>query len=375
MRILLAGGGTGGHVYPALAIIDEVRKRNPDAQIGYVGTKRGLEGRLLPQCSHVRFFPIHICGLDRGSPLRFLRTLLWVAIALLESLVIIIRFRPELVIGVGGHSSFPPVLLGALLGRLLGIRTAIHEQNVIGGLANRLLSRWVDLVMLSFGESTRSFPKARCVKVTGNPIREEMLHVKRCDDAYRLFGLDPKRRTILVFGGSNGSEEITEQIRAGRGGIARSSDLQVLLITGDAACTSVLREEMREAGASNVLVETYVEQMGAAFAVADLVVCRAGATSLAEITACGKASLLVPWRGAADDHQWKNAQVFRDEGACSVADEEAIVQHGLVRLIQDLAEDEMRLARLSRNAGRSGRRDARSAVLGEICTLMREASA
>jgi len=323
----------------------------------------------------VRFFPIHVRGLDRTGLLATLRTFFWLGVSLVESLIVLLRFRPELVLGVGGHSSFPPVFLAALLGKLLPLRTAIHEQNVIGGLANRLLARFVDLVMLSFDESKRSFPRARRVKVTGNPIREELLHVKRTDAAYRAFGLDPKRRTILVFGGSNGSEEITEQIRCGRRTIAESHDLQVLLITGDARQTVRLRAEMREAGASNVVVETYVEQMGAAFAVADLVVCRAGATSLAEITACGKASLLVPWRGAADDHQWRNAIAVRDEGACSVADERAIVEQGLVRLIQELADDEVRLARLSRNARRNGRPDARSAVLGEIRSLMREARA
>jgi UDP-N-acetylglucosamine--N-acetylmuramyl-(pentapeptide) pyrophosphoryl-undecaprenol N-acetylglucosamine transferase len=375
MRVLFAGGGTGGHVYPALAMIDETLRRYPKAVIGYVGTRRGLEGRLLPGRADVRFYSIHVRGLERKGPLSTLGTLFWLVVSCVESLAILIRFRPELVLGVGGHSSFPPVFAAALLGRFVPVRTAIHEQNVVGGLANRILSRFVDLVMLSFEESRRSFPRARRLKVTGNPIREELLHVKRTEDAYRQFGLDPGRRTILVFGGSNGSEEITEQIRAGRQGIAASPDLQVLLITGDARRTAQLRREMREVGASNVVVETYVEQMGAAFAAADLVVCRAGATSLAEITACGKASLLVPWRGAADDHQWRNAMAFRDEGACSIAEERAIVEQGLVRLIQELADDEVRLARLSRNARRAGRPEAKAAVLGEIRSLLRGARA
>ena len=375
MRVLFAGGGTGGHVYPALAMIDEIRRANPRAKVAYVGTRRGLEGRLLPSRSEVRFFPIHVRGFDRRGPIGLLRTLAWLTVALLESLVVLTRFRPDLVVGVGGHSSFAPVLLAALLGRVAGIRTIIHEQNVIGGLANRLLAPWVDLVLLSFDESARSFPRAKRIRVTGNPIREEMLHVRRTDAAYRRFGLDPARRTILIFGGSSGSEEITEQLRAGRTTIAASSDLQVLLITGDRRRTEQLHAEMCDAGADNVVVETYVEDMGAAFAVADLVVCRAGATSLAEITACGKASLLVPWRGAADDHQWRNALAIRDEGACSVADEEAIVEQGLVRLIQDLAEDEARLAKLSCNARRRGKPGARSAILGEIRSLMREVGA
>jgi len=375
MRILFAGGGTGGHVYPAIAMIDEIRRRDPAIEIGYVGTRRGLEARILPGRSDVRFFPIHVCGLRRRRPLAALRTLVQLGLALIETIVVLVRFRPQIVVGVGGHSSFPPLLLASGLGRILPIRTMIHEQNVIGGLANRLLSPFVDVVMVSFAESRASFPSARRFVVTGNPIREEMLHVKRTDEAYHFFGLDPKRRTILVFGGSRGSDEITEQIRLGKGGIAADHEIQILLITGDETRTHVLQGEMHAANVHNVVVETYVERMGHAFAVADLVVCRAGATSLAEITACGKASLLVPWRDAADDHQWRNALAFQAEGACTVVDEDVIAQHGLVGFMQELADDEAALARLAKNARQSGRRNARMAILGEIQTLMRGAHA
>jgi len=375
MRILFAGGGTGGHVYPAIATIDEIRRRYPKAKIGYVGTRRGLEAEILSTRGDVRFFPIHVRGLPRGRPLGTLRTLAFLGLAFVETIVVLARFRPWVVVGVGGHSSFPPVFLAACIGQILPIRTMIHEQNVIGGLTNRLLARFVDVVMVSFAESRASFPRARRLVVTGNPIREEMLHVKRTDDAYRLFGLDPKRRTILVFGGSRGSHEITEQIRLGKNRIAADRGLQILLITGDEERTRALRSEMRAAGAHNVVVKTYIERMGHAFAVADLVVCRAGATSLAEITACGKASLLVPWRGATDDHQWENAHLFRAEGACAVADRDVIVRGGLVRMMQELAGDDAQLHRIAGNARRSGRLDARAAIMGEIGTLVRGAHA
>lgn len=375
MRVLFAGGGTGGHVYPALAMIDELRRWDPDVEVGYVGTRRGLEAQILPRRQDVRFFPIHVRGRSRGRFMSAVRTLLCLALAMIETIGVLIRFRPQAVVGVGGHSSFPPLFLAALLGQVLPIRTMIHEQNVIGGLANRVLSRFVDLVMTSFDETEASFPNARRLVVTGNPVREELLHVKRTDAAYALFGLDPARRTILIYGGSKGSAEITEQIRIGKHSIAASRELQILLITGDARRTAVLRKEMCAAGAVNVVIETYVDRMGDAFAVADLVVCRAGATSLAEITACGKASLLVPWRDAADDHQWANALVFRDEGACTVAGEDVIVRHGLMRLIQELAYDAEALARMADSARRHGRRDARAAILGEMQTLMRGARA
>jgi len=371
-RVLVAGGGTGGHVYPALAIIDELRRSDPETRVCYVGTRRGLEARLLRDRPDVAFRPIRIEGLPRRRPLAALRSLGLLVVSMLQTLWVLMPFRPQLDLGVGRHSSFSPVFLSALLGRLLPIRTVIHEQNVVGGLANRILSRLVDVVMVSFEESRRSFPHARRVAVTGNPIREELLHAKKDAAAYRLFGLDPERRTILVFGGSKGSSEMTEQIRAGQADIAEHTELQVLLVTGDQERTRVLREEMRRSGAANVVVETYVERMGEALAIADLVVCRAGATSLAEITACGKASVLVPWPGATDDHQRANARVIRDEGACTMAEEEALSRGELVRLIRELAGDEDELGRLARNARRHGRPNACRAILGELRWVMGE---
>lgn len=372
MRILIAGGGTGGHFYPALAICEGLRKRYPRAQFTYVGTKTGVEARVLPTIDWIRFRPIHASGLRRGGWTKNIPAFLTLLAGFVQTVFLFARVRPQLVIGVGGYSSFPPVLLGAILGRFLPVRTAIHEQNVIGGLANRWLSRVVDLVMLSFPQSERSFPHARQLVVTGNPIREEFLHVKRSASIYRHFGLDPDRRTILIFGGSKGSKEITEEVLFGKDAIARNDDLQILLITGDAETESAIRAELDATGVSNIVVKGYVHQMGAAFAIADLVVCRAGATSLAEITSCGKASMLVPWKEAADDHQRKNAELMAEQSACTVADEEVIVRHGLVGAILGQMDDKLGLERLAGNARRIGQRSAESRIVGEIRSLLRE---
>jgi len=372
MRVLVAGGGTGGHFYPALAMCAGLRKKYPDAQFAYAGTKTGVEARVLLSYDWIRFHPILASGLARMNCMKNVLATFRLILGFLQTIGIFLRFRPQLVIGVGGYSSFAPVFLGALLGRVLPIRTAIHEQNVIGGLANRWLSRFVDLVMLSFAQSERSFPHARKIVVTGNPIREEFLQVKRSPALYRHFGLDPDRRTILVFGGSKGSTEITEQVLFGKAAIAQNDDLQILLITGDDDIEAGIRAELDATGVTNIVVKGYVHQMGAAFAIADLVVCRAGATSLAEITSCGKASLLVPWREAADDHQRKNAELMEDECACTVADDDVIVSHGLVAAILGQMSDELGLERLAGNARRMGQRGAEDVILSEIRLLMRE---
>jgi UDP-N-acetylglucosamine--N-acetylmuramyl-(pentapeptide) pyrophosphoryl-undecaprenol N-acetylglucosamine transferase len=349
-----------------------LRKRFPDARFIYVGTKHGLEARALPAHDWIRFCPIQASGRHRRNLAKNALGTARLFIGLAQTVFLFLRFRPQLVIGVGGYVSFAPVLLGALLGRVLPIRTVIHEQNVIGGLANRWLSRFVDLVMLSFPQSERSFPHARKLVVTGNPIREEFLHVKRSPALYRHFGLDPNRRTILVFGGSKGSKEITEEVLFGKEAIAENDGLQILLITGDPVAEAAIRAELDATSVTNIVVKGYVHQMGAAFAVADLVVCRAGATSLAEITSCGKASMLVPWKDAADDHQRRNAQALEEELACAVAGEEVIVRHGLVDAILAQMADDLGLERLAGNAKRLGQGRARERILGEIRSLMGE---
>jgi len=372
MIILIAGGGTGGHFYPALAMCEGLRKKYPEAQFAHIGTKCGVEARVLPSYPWIRFHPILAGGLNRKSWMKNVLATIRLSLGFVQTVIVFLRFRPQLVIGVGGYSSFGPVLLGAFLGRVFPIRTTIHEQNVIGGLANRWLSRFVDLVMLSFPQSERSFPHARKMVVTGNPIREEFLHVKRSPALYRHFGLDPERRTILVFGGSKGSAEISEQVLLGKDAIARNNNLQILLITGDPETEMAIQADLTATGVRNIVVKGYVHHMGAAFAIADLVVCRAGATSLAEITSCGKASLLVPWKEAADDHQRKNARLMEEARACIVADEEDIVRHGLVDSILGQMDDELGLERLAGNARRLGQRSAESLILGEIRSLMRE---
>jgi UDP-N-acetylglucosamine--N-acetylmuramyl-(pentapeptide) pyrophosphoryl-undecaprenol N-acetylglucosamine transferase len=375
MRVLVAGGGTGGHFYPALAIIDGLRKREPKVRVAYVGTMRGIESRVLPAYPWVEFHPIRVRGFARHGLLELVRFGFWLVVAMIETLVVFARVRPQLVIGVGGYSSFPPVLIGALLGKVFPIRTAIHEQNAVAGMANRWLSRFVDLVMISYPESRRAFRRARRVVVTGNPIREEFLSETRCSQSYREFGLDPHRRTILVFGGSNGAAELTDEILGAKEAVAKKDGVQILLVTGGGTAMDAVRQDLEAAGVRNVVVRPYIERMATAFAISDLIVSRAGATTLAEITTCGKAAVLVPWREAADNHQWENARVLEREEACRLADERVMAEHGLVNLVLGLAGDDVALSKLAGNAGRLGQRSANALILGEIETLVRGARA
>lgn len=369
MRVLIAGGGTGGHFYPALALMEDLLQREPAVKPAYVGTRRGIEARILPAYPSIRFFPIHARGLARGNILQNLYALILLSVAMVETIVVFARFRPQIVIGMGGYSSFPAVLLGSLLGRLLPIRTIIHEQNAVAGLTNRLLAPLVDKVLVTYSRSIRSFTRARKVIVTGNPIRKEFFLAKRTDELYRKFGLTPTRQTVLVFGGSHGSAALTTAVLRAKGAIAQNERLQVLLVTGKAGEEAVIREEFRRAGVENVIVCRYIERMGEAFALADLIVSRAGATTLAEITSCGKPSLLIPWGEATDGHQWENARLLNQEEACELINEQDILGQELARLIEQIVSDREGLMKMAQNSRRLGKRQATTLILGEIIAL------
>ena len=370
MRVLIAGGGTGGHFYPALAVMEEFARRKSGVKLAYVGTKRGIEARVLPSYPWISFFPIHVRGLERGNILQNLRALSLLAISFVEALIILLRFRPQVVIGMGGYASFPSVLLASILGKILPMRTVIHEQNAVAGLTNRILAHFVDKVLISYPQTRDQLPAARNIVTTGNPIRSEFLLAKRTRAAYERFGLSPEKRTVLVFGGSNGSLALTNAIRKARGQIARNKDMQVLLVTGKSVDTSVIESEFMAAGVTNIVVKRYIERMGEAFAIADLIVSRAGATTLAEITSCGKPSVLIPWAGAADGHQWENARVLNDEHACTIMGEDDILDRRLARLIEQMVKDEQGLNSMAQNSMRMGCRHAAASMLGEIMVLV-----
>ena len=372
MRILIAGGGTGGHFYPALAVMEELLRTDRQKEIAYIGTRRGIEAKILPMHPDVRFFPIHARGLKRRSPLQNLFSICLLALALVETLIILLYFRPHVIIGMGGYASFPAVFLSSLLKRMLPVRTVIHEQNVIAGLTNRLLGPLVDEVFVSYRDSKRYFPKAKRIIVTGNPIRKEFLLSKRTETLYRRFDLDPKRTTVLVFGGSRGSTFLTKAITCALSHLSRNDAVQILLVTGASEQARKLTEMLTQAGTPNVIVRDYIDQMGDAFALADLVVCRAGATSVAEITSCGKPALLIPWKGATGGHQRENALYLQRHGACYLAEEETFREMDLATCIEQIIDDPEQLNLRARNAQRLGRRRATAVMLEEIVNLATE---
>ncbi|HYA49356.1 MAG TPA: undecaprenyldiphospho-muramoylpentapeptide beta-N-acetylglucosaminyltransferase [Burkholderiales bacterium] len=304
-RVIISGGGTGGHLYPALVVGRKLREMDPAIELTYVGTDREVEKRIMEEHG-VRFMPMRIEGL-KGRGLRSLRALTLLPRSFARSWAVLRRTRPGLVVGVGGYSSGPIVLLASWL----GIPTLILEQNARPGFTNRVLARWVRKAVVAFQGSLPYFKgKGVCL---GNPVRDE------------FYALPAKTRngtlSVLVFGGSQGSRFLNEKMTAALPLLAPLKDrFRIAHQTGPKELEGVAAG-YRSYGFDAAGVAPYISDMASAFRRADLVVCRAGATTLAELIAARKASLLVPFAGASEDHQTQNARAVEAVGGAEVVPE------------------------------------------------------
>jgi UDP-N-acetylglucosamine--N-acetylmuramyl-(pentapeptide) pyrophosphoryl-undecaprenol N-acetylglucosamine transferase len=306
LTLVFAGGGTGGHLYPALAIADEIRRRHPDAVISFVGTKGRIESRVVP----VRGYPlvtIWISGFRRRLSAETVLFPLKVLVALLQSALLLWRKKPDVVIGTGGYVCGPVVAAAQMLGR----RTLIQEQNSIPGTTTRMLARRADEVHIAFERAGRYLRRRDNIRLTGNPTGDILGAVTRGEGA-QFFGLDAGKKTLLVFGGSRGAATINAAM-APLAGILAGEGIQVVWQTGGEEFETLRQAfgELRE----DVKLYPFIERMEYAYAACDLAVCRSGATSLAELTRTGVPSILIPYPYAAADHQTENAKAIVEAGA------------------------------------------------------------
>lgn len=360
MRLLLAGGGTGGHLFPAVALARELLDQEPQSRVLFVGTARGLEQRLLPKLG------LPLATLDMvGMVGRGWRGRLQVVPKLGKSLVqswrILNRFRPDLVIGVGGYASVP-LLLAALCRR---IPCLIHEQNAVPGVSNRLLGRFVGRICLSFPDSEGYFPAAKAV-VTGNPLRQELETLPA-----RL----SERDQLLIFGGSRGAAALNRTVSAMLPVLADWKQTPgILHQTGEEDFQSV-RDAYRQAGFPEARVVPFIEDMAQAYRDATLVVCRAGATTLAELTTCGRPAILVPFPHATGGHQMINARTLEKAGAARVIDQANLTPQGLAKHIEELLGDRSALQEMADRGRRLGMPGAARRILDEGRTLLGRSTA
>jgi UDP-N-acetylglucosamine--N-acetylmuramyl-(pentapeptide) pyrophosphoryl-undecaprenol N-acetylglucosamine transferase len=362
MRVAIAGGGTGGHLFPGIAVAEEFRQRREDVEVIFIGTEKGLESRIIPR----EGYPIKLLrseGVLGKSLMRQIWALYRAVTAVFASMTFFRDARPDIVIGTGGYVSVGPVVAA----RLLQIPVLLMEQNMVPGLANRMLSKVADMVAVTYHESTRYFGRGKAVRA-GNPVRKSVLKGDR-EKAMDLFSLEPGRLTVLVLGGSSGARKLNETLAGALGGLLSSRDgIQFLHQTGQSDFER-MKKAYRDMG-FKAMVAPFIHQMAEAYAVADIVISRAGATTLAELTALGKPMLLVPYPHAAG-HQEHNASKVVEVGGARLLREHELTAEVMAGHLRELYSSEELRGEMRRHSRTHGRGDAAARVVDLAVSIMR----
>lgn len=366
MRVIIAAGGTGGHLFPGLAVAEEFKRRDDSTEVIFVGTEYGIEARVVPREGYpIKFLRAE--GLVRVSAFKKIKAVVKTFLSMMDSYRIIKMLRPDIVIGVGGYASGAITLTAFLM----SIPTIILEQNAVPGLTNRILGRFVKTVCITYQESIPFFPKAKTF-LTGNPVRMQILK-SNIESAYRLFSLDRNLFTVFVFGGSSGARTINIVILDALTYMYDLKDkIQFLHQTGRRDYEGI-REAYRKVGFKGTITP-FIYEMGEAYAVADIVISRAGATTLAELTALGKPAVLIPYPYAAGYHQELNARKLLEMGAARIMLENELNGESLARTIRELYENEEIRIEMQRNSKLIGRPEASARVVDIAMSLLKQAT-
>lgn len=369
MRIILAGGGTGGHIYPAITIAREFMRRDPQTEILFIGGKRGLEAELVPK-EGFRLITLQLEGIPRRISLKVFKSLGLAGKGIGETYKIMKKFRPDLVIGTGGYVCGPAVMTAFLM----GIPTAIQEQNAFPGLTNRLLGKVVKRVFLAYSEAGKYF-NAKKVRVLGNPIRTaEFLEVSR-SASERNMGIQPDRLNLLVFGGSQSARRINQCLLDVLAKILREfSNLQIIMMTGlkdyESMQAKVKELDIQSNHRARIFLTPYFYKIADAYSVSDLILARAGAISLAEITCFGIPALLVPYPFATNNHQEFNARVLEKENAAQVLLEKDLTPETLWNHLTVLLKDADKRRKMASASKSLGKPTATEDIVNELLKIV-----
>lgn len=347
MKAIITGGGTGGHIYPALAIADELKNRG--WEILYLGADNRMEAELVPEYGY-EFSALSLRPLPRSFSLKIFSSIYYNLKALIKSLSIIKDYKANIVIGTGGFVAGPVVLAASLLRK----KTIIHEQNAYPGITNKILAYFADLVLLNFVEAEKhlKFRRNSKVFVTGNPVRKEIIEVER-SEAYKKLNLDDNLKTILITGGSQGAEIINKNLTALYKYVLKNKNAQIIHLTGRKNYNSVIKN-LKNAGIDynnkyfNII--DYLNKMEYALKAADLIISRAGATALSEIAVCGIPSILIPFASASENHQLYNAKSLAETGAAVIIEEKELSQKLILDQVRKIIEDDQKLRKMSQAA-------------------------
>ena len=357
VRVIIAGGGTGGHVFPAVAIAGEFLERPDVRDVLFIGTEKGLEARILPEMGFT-LRTINVEGIKGKGAAKMMVSLLKIPWSIAQAVSIIRNFRPDIVLGVGGYASGPAVIAA----HFMGIKTAIAEQNALPGFTNKILGRFADKIFLSFPDREGRFADTRTV-ITGNPVRKGFVS-----------GIKKPRRTgdrfsILIFGGSQGARSINRAVVKSIEYLEDIKDRLVITHQTGAKGVKEVSAAYHDYGV-DAGVHSFITDMSSAYGSADLLICRAGATSIAEITACGKASVLIPYPFAAGGHQELNARVLADAGAAEMILENKLDGKTLAGIIRRLFNNPETIGRMEKKSEKLGNIKAAEYIVDECMTIL-----
>jgi UDP-N-acetylglucosamine--N-acetylmuramyl-(pentapeptide) pyrophosphoryl-undecaprenol N-acetylglucosamine transferase len=348
MKILFAGGGTAGHINPALAVADYIKSRHPDAEISYIGTAEKLEATLVPQKGY-DFYTIKVAGFRRSlSPKAMLHNVNAVKLAatsLMNAKKILKKVNPDIVVGTGGYVS-GPVIRAA---QQLGIKTAIHEQNAFPGVTTKMVASKANRVMLAMPEAQKYLKLNKKPDITGNPIRTE-LTLKSREEARAILGLTEDKPLILSFGGSLGAKRVNESVAELIKWHNPTDKFYHIHATGKVGYDDMLQNLADTPLSDKVRIREYIDDMDVCMAAADLVICRAGAITLGELQACGKPSVLIPSPYVAENHQYHNALTLKKDGAAEIIEEKDLTGEALIKTVESLIENKEKLEKMSQSA-------------------------
>lgn len=345
MRLLISGGGTGGHIYPALALIETLKKDDARSSFLYVGTNKGLESKIVPNAG-IDFKTIEIQGFKRSLSLQNFKTIYLFLKSVHEAKKIIREFKPDVVVGTGGY------VCGAVVyaASQLHIPTFIHEQNSIAGVTNKFLSHFVDKIGICFEAAKTEFPSQKVV-FTGNPRAQQVADIKSTGRLAEL-GLSENKKTVLIFGGSRGARRINEAAMDAFA-LFDTNEFQVLFVTGSIYYEKI-KSEIGEKQLNNIVIKPYIQDMPAILPEIDLIVGRSGATSLAEITVLGIPSILIPSPNVTHDHQTYNARSLADINAAIMIKEDVLSGQTLADEVNELMKDDERRSQIAKEARKAG---------------------
>ena len=336
MRAVVTAGGTGGHIYPALAIIKKIKEEEPNSEFLYIGTHNRMEKDIVPKYK-IRYIPLEVTGFKRKFTLDNIKSLTNFLKARRDCKKIISEFNPDVVIGCGGYVSAPVIWAASKLGK----KTFIHEQNSVVGLANKYLSKYADKIGVSFASTLDAFPKEKVV-LTGNPCREKALSLPKVE--LDTLGLSKDKKTVLIVMGSLGSRSVNDKIMSFIEAF-RNKDYQVLFITGNDYYEKVKTRILP----SNVVIKPFINDLSAVMKSVDLIVSRSGASTISEITALALPPIFIPSPFVTNNHQYKNAMDLVEKNAGYLIEEDKLTKNNLLNLIDKLFNDEKKYNEIKKN--------------------------